>query len=330
LILDTDGLASDHICPPEFRPNDELFRKAFAVCGPVMRTCIDCWNAKSTERAMDSIREATGNLSLNKAQRISNEYGFTNVSSKISLVVPGNGHKRMDFAKLSEYAERRLMNQIYKKSWAATRQILVTLDKVPDARSFAGRIFEYAAQSHVLFSDPETELEPLYGAPSRKLGDLRPLHDGALSDAMKKRPGGEGKQKWLVAGYYATTAKNDATINAMAIVKDSDSKGDFQRVILFKYTKPVGLLKVRANFKKLGLEDLIPFEKSDSADRHHWVLIWVVTKRAAANFKVKRLSVTDNAQWVDKCVDEYKLVIDLKELKKKKPSRLYFHSMYPR
>jgi hypothetical protein len=275
---------------------------------------------------MYAIKEATEGLSLEDARRISHAYGFTDASSKISLVVPGENHESVAFAKLSEYAEWLLMNKIYKKSWEPTRRMLVTLEKIPYARSLEGRIFEDVA--HVLFSDPETELEPLYGAPPKKLGDLGPLRYVSLSDAMKKRPGDEGDQNRLVAGYYGMAAKNEATqaIDAMAIVKDSDSKGDFQRVVLFKYThsdrdssKPVGLSKkVRANFKKLGLEDLVPFEKSDSDDRHHYVFIRVVPKSAAANFKVPKLKKNKN-KWN---IDQYKLVVDMDKLDEKKPSRL--------
>jgi hypothetical protein len=333
LLLDTDSFdASDHICPPHFRPDDELFRKALAVCGPVMRTCINCWKAKSTRSAMEAIKEEIRQLSLEDAQYISNMYRFTDASFKISLVVPANGHRSMDLAKLSEYAERTLMNQIYKTSWKSVLQMLVRLDTIPDARSFEGRIFEDVA--HVLFSDPETELEPLYGAPPRNLGVLGPLRYVSLSDAMKTRPGDKGNEKWLVVGYYPA-AKNGATIDAMAIVKESDSTSDFRRAILLQYTKrrskkPFGLLKVRANFKALGFDDLIPFEKSHSDDRLHWVFIWVIPRRAAANFQGKTLSHTDGSKWMDTHIDQYKLVVDMDKLDEKMPSMLCFHSTYPR
>jgi hypothetical protein len=285
---------------------------------------------------MQAIETATADLSsLQDAHRLSTERGFKDASSKISLVVPGDNHRTMQFRKLSEYAERLLMNQIYKKSWESTRQLLVNLDTIPDARSLQGRIFKYAAESHVLSTEPEMELEPLYGAPPRKLGNLGSLCHVSLSQTMKKKPGDEGNQTRPPVGYYPAAAKNKATIDAMAIFKDSDSKNDFQRVILFKYTNSVrnssvGLLKVRANLKALGLDDLVPFENTHSDNRHNWVFIWVVPKKAAANFKVKRFSDTDKEKWMHTHIDQYKLVVDLEKLNKEKPSRLYFHSTYPR
>jgi hypothetical protein len=40
----------------------------------------------------------------------------------------------------TEYAERLLMNQIYKKSWESVLEMMVTLDKIPDAHSWERRI----------------------------------------------------------------------------------------------------------------------------------------------------------------------------------------------
>jgi hypothetical protein len=280
---------------------------------------------------MYRIKRAIEGLTLEKARRLSTENGFTHDSSEISLVVPDDDHTMMEFAKLSEYAERLLMNQIYETSYGSMPQMMLTLDKIPDAHSWEGRIFKDVGHLLVPSISPKTELEPLYGAPSRKLGDLGPLRRVSLSDAMMKRPGDEGNQTRPPVGYYPADAENEATIGATAIVKDSDSKGDFQRVILFKYTNSisVGLLKVRAKFQELGLDDLVPFENTASDDRRHWVFIWVVPKRVGETFHVVeepkkvKFSVTDGNVWMDIHIDQYKLVVDLGELKAKR-CRLYF------
>jgi hypothetical protein len=151
---------------------------------------------------------------------------------------------------------------------------------------------------------------------------------------MKKRPVDEGNEKWSIVGYYPAAAKYKATIDAF--VKESDSTSDFRRAILLQYTvpdkyskKPIGLLKVRAKFQELGLDDLVPFENTASDDRHHWVFIWVVPKRVGETFHVieepkkVKFSVTDGKEWMDTRIDQYKLVVDLGELKAKR-CRLYF------
>jgi hypothetical protein len=302
-----------------------------------MRTCISCWKDKSTKLAIQAIETATADLSsLQDAHRLSTERGFKDASSKVSLIVPGDNHRTMQFKKLSEYAERLLMNQIYEKFWEPTVRMLVNLDTIPDACSFQGRVFKDVGHLHVLSMSPETELEPLFGAPPRKLGVLGPLRRISLSDAMKKKPGDEGNEKWVAVGYYPAA---EATIDAMAIVKESDSISDYLRAILLQYTvskahtkKAIGLLKVRTTFEDLGLDELVPFEKSESHSdgRHDWVFIWVVPKRAAEKFRGKKFSETDKYKWLDNHIAQYKLVVDLEELTKKKPSRLYLHSTYPR
>jgi hypothetical protein len=74
------------------------------VCGESFRNCFDCWRRKTTRHQMTSIRKAAAALDLYSAEKVFTEIGFTDSSSRLSLVVPDE-RRRPLFARLSQYAE---------------------------------------------------------------------------------------------------------------------------------------------------------------------------------------------------------------------------------
>jgi hypothetical protein len=342
-----------HICPPHYRPDDELFKKALRVCGPVLRDCLYCWQKKSTKHAMEAIKEAVDsfNVDLSDYRYQSLEGGITISSlSNLTLLLPNN-NRSMTFSKLSKYADDLLLHKIANSPYWYSKTLNLKINRLinmPEAGSIEGMMWEgfihhtIASSGYVqlhLLNDPYCSNYSSHYAPAITFASVVPLSAVGFfditqkdlqmsSDCMYKRS--------LPKGYYRLEFERQAAADGVTIISD---RSGVQRVVFFQFTAPygyraseAGMNAIKDKFEELGLDELIPYNSPSRGDqpdptvRRDWIFVWVLpeTERNNLRFQPRVFSTSDSDKWMDRNIKQYKYFTDTRDFSR----REYEHELF--
>jgi hypothetical protein len=308
-----------HLCPPEYRPDEELFDKALKVCGPVLRDCLYCWQMKSTKCAREAIKKAAYSIDLVNYQFYPLDGRITTTPlSNLALLVP-NEKRLMSFSYLSKYAEQILFDKIGRLDEEQRDCLMANLQDNPKAGSLEGMMWQLFWHWKIPMGSESILHYPLCGGYIREYGlhklaynFVGPLHRVGFFDITQMDlQNSESGDKRIPKGYYRLAPSGmQAAIDAIVIT-------EHQHVVLFKYTLPHDetsmaewLNAIKDKFEQLGLDELIPYNsrngQQDTIQRDDWSLFWVVATPHMDFHYGKKFGTSVEDKWMDSNIQQYK------------------------
>jgi hypothetical protein len=298
------------------------------VCGPSLRDCLVCWLLGNTEARKLVIEREANSLDINQAETLFSQNGLRDVTSVLSLIVPGAKFRQMEFAKLSPFVERLVMTRVITANAEAARRMLTLMTRIPDVHSVGGRVWETLGHRYVLHEENHFLRSLTSETSNRTIRRVGPPVDCWVISDIPVRAQDVVRCPCLPTGYFQPVSQTQATVDSVAILDETDENGsDFQHIVFFQCTvstdhsaKSRGIKDFAKALRTRGYSQLLPYEHHSLAPtpsrRYNWSFVWVVPKQLEYSVKPKEfvaLGTHSTPSWINDKIDQYVLALNIPE-----------------